>query len=520
MKVLLLYPDLPLSLMSFSKSCNNIGAKSFTPPLGLITIAAMLPEDWEPKLVDLNCTDLSEADWKWADVVLISGMILQSQGMLALVREAKSRGKFVVCGGAYVTSVPEPVLEAGADVLVRGEAETIREEILEAITARQTGKVIQAPDKPDVTTSPTPRYDLLNLSNYLSMAVQTSRGCPFECEFCDVVNLYGRKMRYKTPDQVVAELESLHRLGWTGLVFVSDDNFIGSKSRAQPILREIVAWSKSRGEPFSFATQASINLGQDPDLIDLMTEANFSYVLVGVESPDQAVLARNRKMQNIDNPVVDSLHALNDRGLTVIASFVIGFDGEESGVQQRILDLVQAAGLGLVFVNVLQALPNTKLWNRLLEEGRLRPEITSGETLASRMNFVPSRPVEEIMQEWADAWAQLYEPNGCLERISRSCLSMRPTRRAMGMEPADPSTNARKNPSTPWNKRMQNLTIFSKLIQMLGLRPSTAVQFWRKIFVVRKKNPSRLVRYLENCSFAANMFMLRDEIRKRSATGA
>ncbi|MEW6407006.1 MAG: DUF4070 domain-containing protein, partial [Chloroflexota bacterium] len=174
----------------------------------------------------------------------------------------------------------------------------------------------------------------------------------------------------------------------------------------------------------------------------------------------------------------------------------------------------------LVFVNVLQALPNTKLWNRLLEEGRLRPEITSGETLASRMNFVPSRPVEEIMHEWADAWAQLYEPNGCLDRISRSCLSMRPTRRAMGMEPSDPSNNGRKNPSTPLKKRMQNLTIFSKLIQMLGLRPSTAVQFWRKILVVRKKNPSRLVRYLENCSFAANMFMLRDEIRKRSANGA
>ena len=345
----------------------------------------------------------------------------------------KKRGKFVVCGGPYVSSVPEPALEAGADVLVRGEAETVRDEILEAITARRSGVVIEASVKPDVTTSPTPRFDLLNLSNYMTMAIQTSRGCPFECEFCDVVHLYGRKMRYKTPEQISGELQALYDLGWSGLIFVSDDNFIGSKTNARTILQEMVTWSKSHGEPFGFATQASLNLAKDPELIDLMTEANFSYVLIGVESPDKSVLEHNRKMQNIENPIIESLRTINAKGLIVIASFVIGFDGEEKGVDERICALLDEAGTGLAFVNLLQAMPNTRLWNRLESEGRLLPQITSGETLASRMNFIPSRPVAEIMGEWADTWKRLYEPDRCFGRIVNGFLAMRPTRAAMGI---------------------------------------------------------------------------------------
>ncbi len=518
MKLLLLNPELPLSLMSFPRSCQIMGVKSFTPPLGLLTVAAFLPADWEVRLVDLNCATVSDGDWQWAETVLISGMLLHSRSLLSLVREAKVRGKFVVCGGPYVSSVPEPALEAGADILVRGEAENLVDEILEAIKARCSGTVIQGSTKPDITSSPLPRYELLNLSHYMSMSIQTSRGCPFECEFCDVINLYGRKMRYKTPEQVIGELEALYRLGWTGLVFVSDDNFIGSKINARAILQEILTWSKSHGEPFGFITQASLNLAADPDLIDLMTAANFSFVLVGVESPDRSVLEHNRKRQNIENPLIESLRVLNSRGLQVIASFVIGFDGEEKGVDERIVALADASELGMVFVNLLQAMPNTKLWNRLQNEGRLLPQVTSGETLASRMNFVPSRPVDEIVQEWANTWSRLYEPDRCLERIFKGFDPMRPTRSALGLEakeqPASQRTETRQKAATKFIRKMKS---FGTLVRLMGLRPPSAFRFWKNILMMWKKHPSRLLQYLDSCGFAANMLLLRDEIQKRSA---
>jgi radical SAM superfamily enzyme YgiQ (UPF0313 family) len=516
--LLLLNPELPLSLMSFPRSCQMMGVKSFTPPLGLLTVAAFLPEEWEVRLVDLNCTDVSDEDWQWAEIVLISGMLLHSRSLLSLVRDAKARGKFVVCGGPYVSSVPVPALEAGADVLVRGEAENLIDDILEAITAQRSGVVIEASAKPDITSSPLPRFELLNLSDYMSMSVQTSRGCPFECEFCDVINLYGRKMRYKRPEQVVAELDSLYRLGWNGLVFVSDDNFIGSKTSARAILQEILTWSKTHGEPFGFITQASLNLAGDPDLIDLMTEANFSFVLVGVESPDRSVLEYNRKRQNIENPLVESLRVLNARGLQVIASFVIGFDGEEKGVDERIVALADAAELGMVFVNLLQAMPNTRLWNRLQDEGRLLPQVTSGETLASRMNFVPSRPLEEIVQEWANTWSRLYEPDRCLERIFNGFLSMRPTRIALDPEakeyPASQYPETRPNVLTRFTQEIKS---FGKLLPLIWLRPPSPFRFWKNILMMWKKNPSRLMQYLDSCGFAANMLVLRDEIQKRGA---
>ncbi len=502
--------------MSFRHSCNNMGAQSFTPPLGLITVAAMLPKDWEVRLVDRNCTELTEADWQWADTVLLSGMLLQGPGLLSLLHEAKKRGKFVVCGGPYVSSVPEPGLEAGADVLVRGEAENVRDEILEAISARRSGVVIEASVKPDITTSPIPRFDLLNLSNYMTMAIQTSRGCPFECEFCDVVQLYGRKMRYKAPRQVSGELQALYDLGWSGLIFVSDDNFIGSKTNARPILQEMITWSKSHGEPFGLATQASLNLAKDPELIDLMTEACFSHVLIGVESPDKSILEHNRKMQNIENPIVESLRTINAKGLIVIASFVIGFDGEEKGVDERICALLDEAGTGLAFVNLLQAMPRTKLWNRLESEGRLLPQVTSGETLASQMNFIPSRPVAEIMGEWADTWKRLYEPDRCFRRIVNGFLTMRPTRAAMGIEMELPTNATRFSRRKRLTSAIKDLRVFSNLVRLLGLRAPTASHFWKNALIVRRKNPSRLVQYFVSCSFAANLFLLRDEIRVRA----
>ncbi|MFZ0053125.1 MAG: radical SAM protein, partial [Desulfobaccales bacterium] len=237
----------------------------------------MLPSEWELRLADLNTRSLTEEDWQWADLILISAMYIQRAGLLALVREAKRRGKTVVAGGPHPTSLPEAVLEAGCDFVVRGEGENTIPLLLEAIRHGKTG-IIENGEKPDLTTSPIPRFDLLQLKDYVTFTIQTSRGCPFDCEFCDVVNLFGRTPRYKTPKQVIAELETLYRLGARGSAFICDDNFIGSKKHARAFLQELIPWLKSRGEPYRFLTQASVNLGQDPEMIDLMIAANLREV--------------------------------------------------------------------------------------------------------------------------------------------------------------------------------------------------------------------------------------------------
>ena len=249
MRALLVCPEFPLSFWSFQKSCRLRGNKTVNPPLGLVTVAALLPTEWEMRLADLNTRSLTEEDWQWADLVLISAMYIQRAGLLALVREAKLRGKTVVAGGPHPTSLPEAVLEAGCDFVVRGEGENTIPLLLEAMRVGKTG-IIENDEKPDLTTSPIPRFDLLRLNDYASVTIQTSRGCPFDCEFCDVVNLFGRIPRYKAPKQVIAELETLHRLGARGSVFICDDNFIGSKKHARALLQELTPWLRSRGEPF------------------------------------------------------------------------------------------------------------------------------------------------------------------------------------------------------------------------------------------------------------------------------
>lgn len=253
MRALLVCPEFPLSFWSFRKAVRFRGNKTTNPPLGLLTVAALLPREWELRLADLNARRLMDDDWQWADLILISAMYIQREGLLALVREAKRRGKTVVAGGPHPTSLPEAALEAGCDFVVRGEGENTIPLLLEAMKNGKTG-IVENHERPDLTTSPIPRFDLLRLDDYDTMTIQTSRGCPFDCEFCDVVSLFGRKPRYKTPQQVIAELEFLYRLGARGAVFFCDDNFIGSKPHARALLQELTPWLKSRGEPFTFLT--------------------------------------------------------------------------------------------------------------------------------------------------------------------------------------------------------------------------------------------------------------------------
>ena len=312
------------------------------------------------------------------------------------------------------------------------------------------------------------------------MTIQTSRGCPFDCEFCDVVNLFGRKPRYKTPKQVMAELETLYRLGARGMVFICDDNFIGSKKHARALLQELTPWLRSRGEPFSFLTQASVNLGQDPEMIDLMTEANLREVFIGIESPDENVLETSRKYHNIKNPLMESLNTIKKNGMGVIGSFIIGLDGETKGAGERICAFMEQTDIPVTMLGVLQAAPHTSLWHRLEKEGRLRRDVGDDAGTFSALNYEPDRPEVEIMQEYVDAWNYLYEPSRYLARAYRYFLAMRPARRPQAVAARDPCAK-RSLPRGELRRILIEIKAFCTILWWHGVRPSYRRQFWAQI---------------------------------------
>ena len=427
MRVLLLYPLFPKTFWSFEKILELVGRKVLLPPLGLITAAAILPQDWDYKLVDRNVRDVTEAEWDWADLVILSAMIVQKADLLDQIREAKRRGKRVAVGGPYPTSVPEDSIEAGVDYLILDEGEITLPMFVEAIQQGQTAATFRAKDgeKPDVTTTPVPRYDLLELDAYDSMSVQFSRGCPFQCEFCDIIVLYGRKPRTKAPAQLLRELDCLYQLGWRRAVFMVDDNFIGNKRNVKLFLQELKGWMAAHDYPFSFNTEASVDLAQDEELLELMLACNFNAVFLGIETPDADSLELTKKFQNTRSSMEESVDKINRAGLRIMAGFIIGFDGEKPGAGDRIIDFVERTAIPTAVFGLLQALPNTALWHRLEKEGRLHGNKSDGNQF-SLMNFVPTRPVEEIAQEYVHAFCTLYEPSRFLARTYRHFLHLAP----------------------------------------------------------------------------------------------
>jgi radical SAM superfamily enzyme YgiQ (UPF0313 family) len=519
MKALLIFPRMPLSFFSYAKTVRRLGCRALFPSLSLITVAALLPREWQLRLVDVNVEPVTDQMWAWAELVMISGMVIQRPNMLALIREAKARGKTVVVGGAYPSSMPEEALQAGTDFLIRGEGENTLPLFLAALAQGQTGGVIACTDRPDLTSSPIPRYDLLNLADYANLAIQTSRGCPHNCEFCDVVQLYGRHPRYKEPRQIIAELEAIYRLGWRGQIFVSDDNFIGNKTHARAILRELIPWSKSHGEPFGFITQTTVSLGQDKALMDLMTEANFNEVFLGIESPDDEALARSDKHHNRLAAMEDSIRQIQANGLSIIGSFILGLDGEKPGTGDRIISFIEATNLPFVMVQVLQPVPNTRLWQRLQREGRLLPERNQAssefDSIGMKPCFLPSRPEAQIIDEYLKVWNTVYEPRRFLERTYRYCLGMRPTRGATARRQGQALPKTAPKAPVPLSQQLRDAYMFLALSWQLGIVSSTRWQFWRQLLGMRRKNPSRLTRYLITCTRGEDVFRLRDLIRQR-----
>ena len=519
-RVLLLYPEFPQSFWTMQYVCDLQDSKALTPPLGLLTVAALLPQEWQLRLVDENVQRLTEADWDWAQVVLLSAMLLQQKRLQELIREAKARGKTVAVGGPYPTVMTEEMQAWGADIVVKGELENLVFPFLAAVQAGQTGLVLESADKPDLGSSPIPRFDLLRHEDYVVLTIQTSRGCPFDCEFCDVVSLFGRKPRYKTPEQVLAELEALYRLDSRRDIFINDDNFIGNRSQARDLLQQMILWQKSRGEPFNFMTQTSVDLGHHPELIDLMTEANFNTVFIGIESPDEEVLRSADKHHNLRHPMVESINTITANGLIVMGSFILGFDSETPGAGDRIAAFVEATNIPVVMLNLLSPLPHTRLWDRLEREGRLRLDLIQNgwrdlESIGGRLAFRPIRPEMEILSEYLNLWDRLYPPSTFLSRTYRYFLAMRPTRLALVRTKGEALPPNAQPPSNTLLTNLREAYRFLRLSWRQGVKSPSRRQFWTQFFGLLKRNPTRIIRYLNTCTMGEDMFIMRDLVRQR-----
>ena len=505
MRALLIYPVFPQTFWSYDKILELIDRKVLLPPLGMITVAAILPQEWEFKLVDRNIREVTEAEWEWAELVIFSAMIVQKQDLLTQIREAKRRGKLVAVGGPYSTSLPDEPKAAGADFLILDEGEITLPMFVEAINRGETNGIFRATEKPDVTTTPIPRYDLLELDAYDSMSVQFSRGCPFQCEFCDINVLYGRKPRTKEPAQVLRELDYLYELGWRRSIFMVDDNFIGNKRNVKLLLKELKIWQEEHKYPFDFNTEASVDLASDSELMELMVQCNFNAVFLGIETPDESSLQLTKKFQNTRSSLAETVDKIIQAGLRPMAGFIIGFDGEKSGAGQRIINFVEEAAIPTAMFGMLQALPLTALWERLERENRLRDNTRKDINQTTLMNFVPTRPIEDIAREYIEAFWTLYEPKTYLDRVYRCFLKLgAPQHEASFTLPS-------------W----VDLRALAIVIWRQGFKRNTRWQFWHHLFSIIGHNPGVWEHYLTMCAhnehFLEYRQIVRDEIEAQLA---
>ena len=460
MNILLVYPEFPDTFWSFKHALKFVHKKSSSPPLGLLTVAAMLPSTWDKRLVDMNVDHLQEKDLAWADMVLISAMTVQRESVLELVERVRTAGKTIVAGGPLFTAEPDAFPEI--DHLILNEAEITLPMFLSDLGRGKPQRVYQTDEFADISKTPVPLWELINLRHYDSLSLQFSRGCPFNCDFCNVTALLGHRMRLKTTQQLIAELDKIYALGWRRSIFIVDDNFIGNKRiLKQEVLPALVQWRQGK-QGCLFTTEASVNLADDDVLIDLMVKAGFTQVFVGIETPDDAALAECSKSQNRNRDLVSSVKKLQQMGLQVMGGFIVGFDSDDETIFQRMIDFIQESGIVTAMVGLLQAPIGTQLYQRMLREGRIR-DIYSGDNVDGETNIVPKMGLPLLQKGYRKILDSIYSAKGFYERVRIFLKDYKPVRHTVTLQ---------------W----QEIAAFLSSIFEIGIKSKERKQYWKLVF--------------------------------------
>ena len=459
MKILLVYPQYPDTFWGFRYALNFISKKACYPPLGLITVAAMLPEKWQKRLVDMNVQSLSDRDLCWADYVFISAMTIQTESAKKVLARCRQLGVKTVAGGPLFTSNPEEFLEV--DHLVLNEAEITLPLFLNDLQNGSTQHIYKADGWANLKHTPIPLWELVDIRNYAAMNIQYSRGCPFDCEFCDITALFGRKPRTKDLEQLLAELDSLYDRGWRGGAFFVDDNFIGDKRKLKKeILPAMIAWMEKRKNPFSFITEASIDIADDPELIALMVRAGFDEVFIGIETPQEESLHESGKVQNENRDMLACVKRIQQSGLQVQGGFIVGFDSDPLSIFEKHIRFIQESGIVTAMVGMLTAMRGTKLYQRLVKEGRLL-EDTSGDNTAIAINFKPKMNLEALINGYRSIIHTIYSPKQYYKRVKTFLKDYRPL------------------PRGNFHLKPRYLGALMKSMLLLGLIGKERFQFWK-----------------------------------------
>jgi len=474
---LLVHPEFSKnSSLNYQEVCKIAGTKYPVPPLGLMTVAALLPANWNFRLLDLNTTSLKEKHFEWADLVCTGGMLSQQPGILSLIRKAHEHRLKVVVGGPDPTS--QPGIYEEADYLVIGEGENTIPLLLDDLNNGIGRGRYFSSGPADLKNTVVPRYDLIRFSDYLMMGVQFSRGCPYSCEFCNVIELFGRKQRSKSIDQVIRELESLYKLGYRGHIFFVDDNFPANGKPAEELLMAIAGWSRRNHHPFYFQAESSLNFAGNDRYLQLMNKAGFRHLSIGIETPEDHLLDKAEKRQNMHQPVPEIIRKILLHGIIVDASFILGFDHEDETSADLIVQCIADSGIPMAMVGTLYALPDTRLAKRLKAEGRLfqddsRISALEIDQMTSGLNFQTTRPRHEILRDYISILERIYDPVNYYRRLTFLALHLEP--------------NHQYNPGAL--KKLRLAGSFLRLCRKAGFNKQTGLLYWKLLSTLLLKNP-------------------------------
>ncbi len=473
MKILFVYPRYPDTFWSFRHALKFVSKKANFPPLGLLTVAAMLPGEWEKRLVDLNVSSLSDENIKWADYVFLSAMVVQKDSVREVIARCNRLKTKVVAGGPLFTTGYEEF--EGVDHFVLGEAEVTLSQFLNDLARGCPQRVYSSDERPDISRTPIPMWSLINMNHYSAMSLQYSRGCPFDCDFCDIIVLNGHRPRTKGSQQMIDELEALYCRGWRGGLFIVDDNFIGNKKKLKTeTLPAMIAWSKEKKYPFLFFTEASINMADDEELMELMAQAGFNRVFIGIETPHEDSLVECNKVQNRNRDLAAAVKTIQHHGFEVMGGFILGFDSDPASIFSKQIQFIQKSGIVTAMVGLLNAPKGTKLYKRLKKENRLTNDFTGDNTDFS-MNFVPKMQYETLMTGYKNVLDTIYSPRHYYERVVTFLKEYRP-RKTAGIS----------------KLRLSHVTGFIRALWVLGFVDKGKSYFWRLVFTTLLKRPRKL----------------------------